>query len=555
MAHSVFICHATEDKVTADAVCAFLEGQGIRCWIAPRDVLPGMDWAEAVLKGINESSLMVLVLSARANASDYVKNEVERAVHAHKPLIPFRIENVDPSGCLALYLSRRHWLDAHTLPLEKHMEKLAETARLLVGSGEEYKRAERVSLAGDSCETRDEVKKVSRHHLRRRGMIVGTSAAVACMIVAVLVVLQLKETPDTPPAGPKKEDYLAAANEYWRAGNYPEATSQFRQILEIDSADFEAQLNLATVLREQGNMDKAIPEYEKAISLNSKDPRPYEHLGEIFEHKRELEKALRSYRECLRTLPEGSEFDEVSRRIKDIETRRQVPLGANPRVDSARDRLDTGVKAFNRGDFDQCIEQMEALLESNPRDSTAQYFLAEAMKRRGERAREEEIQDVLKTAEDSYRNADYEECIRQAERALALDPENTQARQYADSASTRLARGDIEGIRDRYVKALTDGDLLTFLETRCSPELYQRMGKDAETIHSQYDNLQCTTSNISIGLKGKDRAVVGFSIITTGVRRESGRKKVVSDGTLTWEMEQQDGNWRIVNWTYQPVSE
>ena len=40
MAHDVFISHSSKDKPIADAICANLEGTGIRCWIAPRDIAP-----------------------------------------------------------------------------------------------------------------------------------------------------------------------------------------------------------------------------------------------------------------------------------------------------------------------------------------------------------------------------------------------------------------------------------------------------------------------------------------------------------------------------------
>jgi hypothetical protein len=41
MPHDVFVSYSSDDKPTADAVCATLENKGIRCWIAPRDILPG----------------------------------------------------------------------------------------------------------------------------------------------------------------------------------------------------------------------------------------------------------------------------------------------------------------------------------------------------------------------------------------------------------------------------------------------------------------------------------------------------------------------------------
>ena len=39
MAHDVFISHSTSNRPVANAVCASLESAGIRCWIAPRDVM------------------------------------------------------------------------------------------------------------------------------------------------------------------------------------------------------------------------------------------------------------------------------------------------------------------------------------------------------------------------------------------------------------------------------------------------------------------------------------------------------------------------------------
>ena len=69
MPHDIFICHSAKDKPTADALCATLEAKGLRCWIAPRDVLPGADWSEAIIDAINGSRALVLVYSEHANTS------------------------------------------------------------------------------------------------------------------------------------------------------------------------------------------------------------------------------------------------------------------------------------------------------------------------------------------------------------------------------------------------------------------------------------------------------------------------------------------------------
>jgi hypothetical protein len=132
MAHDVFLSYSSQDKPIADAVCGTLEGKRIRCWIAPRDVLPGLPYGEAIVEAIESSRVMVLVFSANSNTSPQVMREVERAVSKGIPILPLRIEQVLPSKSLEHFISSLHWLDALTPPLEKHLQSLAETVQLLL---------------------------------------------------------------------------------------------------------------------------------------------------------------------------------------------------------------------------------------------------------------------------------------------------------------------------------------------------------------------------------------------------------------------------------------
>lgn len=113
----------------ADTICAFLEARGVQCWVAPRDILPGEEWGDSILRGIQACRIMVLIFSKSANDSGPVRSEVDRAVNARKVLIPFRIENVAPTGAMEFHIGRRHWLDAYTPPLERHLELLARAVR------------------------------------------------------------------------------------------------------------------------------------------------------------------------------------------------------------------------------------------------------------------------------------------------------------------------------------------------------------------------------------------------------------------------------------------
>jgi hypothetical protein len=133
MNFDVFISYPHQDKAVADAACARLEGAGIRCWIAPRDVPPGAEWAGAIVDAIDHCRAMVLIFSSSTNESKQIRREVQQAFDGEKPVVPFRIENVVPEKSLRYYMGSVHWLDALTLPLDQHLQKLATSVGALVG--------------------------------------------------------------------------------------------------------------------------------------------------------------------------------------------------------------------------------------------------------------------------------------------------------------------------------------------------------------------------------------------------------------------------------------
>ena len=133
MAHDVFISYSTKDKIIADAVCAKLEENGIRSWIAPRDVPPGSNFAESIVNAINESKVFVLIWSGNANTSEHILNEINRAFDLGVAIIPFRIQDVQPSSAMSYYLANKHWLDAYDPSWESHLNKLILTVSSNLG--------------------------------------------------------------------------------------------------------------------------------------------------------------------------------------------------------------------------------------------------------------------------------------------------------------------------------------------------------------------------------------------------------------------------------------
>ena len=108
---AAFISYAARDRLVAEDLVSRLEREDLRCWIAPRDVRPGAEYASEIIKGISGSNCFVLLLSGASNLSSHVRREVERAASYSKPIYPVRLDEVTPSTKLEYFISMHQWLD------------------------------------------------------------------------------------------------------------------------------------------------------------------------------------------------------------------------------------------------------------------------------------------------------------------------------------------------------------------------------------------------------------------------------------------------------------
>jgi TolB-like protein/Flp pilus assembly protein TadD len=127
----VFVSYASQDAAVANSIVESLEAQGLKCWIAPRDVKPGAQYADAIVRAINEAKAVVLVMSTSAVDSAHVAREVERAASKRKPIIPFRIDGAALNPELEYFLSNAQWIDVPKLGMPAALARLREA----VGQG------------------------------------------------------------------------------------------------------------------------------------------------------------------------------------------------------------------------------------------------------------------------------------------------------------------------------------------------------------------------------------------------------------------------------------
>ncbi len=469
--------------------------------------------------------------------------------------------------------------------------------------------------------------------------------AVVSLTIIVLALWQFTPLPEVFKKSPASsaassiDDTMNSANQFWKEKKYSKAYDEFKKILEVEPDHFEAQFGLANSLKAQDKPDEAIPEYEKAIALNKEDPGAYGQLGLIYEQKQELAKAVDHYKKYLENAPQGQEFEIVSDKVKDLEARiraaapkkeeitktivakKQEPKPepekkAPPKPEKVKTepskpekktvdvsgKLDQGIQAFNQGNFDECIKQMEAVLKLDPRNTSAQYFLSEAKKKKNEKIKEQEINDKLRVAQDAFRTANYRECIKQAEevlelapenvsalnllneakkkaeeeskeqqisdglkvardafqkgnyqqcidqakKILGLDPQNEQARRLLNQARLRMAPQQAKALVAEYVRSVNTKNLLSFYQKACTQPLYQSLRKRTEMSMRLFESLQSTASDINIQFKGINQAEISFSNSITGVSKE-GVKRDLFDGQIKWELRRTGDNWKIAN--------
>ena len=266
MAFDVFISYPSEDKNVADAACAALEAGGIRCWIAPRDVSPGVDWAAAIVDAIEQCRVMVLIFSGHANRSKQIHREVQRACDAGKIIIPFRIEDSSPEKALGYYLGAIHWLDALTPPLERHLLALCDRLRGLL-------QTERAADPSDRF-------------------------AVARKLQAELLQdlqSQIDRLRADVERAQKSGDYMLAGELLY--GRIPTLQKQMRQNGGEDRAETERALKILL------KTSREIEDATVAIRADPNDAKAFARRAQAFDEKEDYARALADYDEAVRLEP------------------------------------------------------------------------------------------------------------------------------------------------------------------------------------------------------------------------------------------------------------
>ena len=106
-AKQVFISYDSADTDFAHKLAEDLRRIGVEVWIAPDCIRPGEGWVDAINRGLEGSSHMVIVLTPRAIASEWVTHETNTAIALERKgklqVIPLDVEQCDPPPLWTAY--------------------------------------------------------------------------------------------------------------------------------------------------------------------------------------------------------------------------------------------------------------------------------------------------------------------------------------------------------------------------------------------------------------------------------------------------------------------
>lgn len=151
------------------------------------------------------------------------------------------------------------------------------------------------------------------------------------------------------------DGWFMLGNEYFKAGNYPEAITQFRRALALKPDYDLAIINMANSYRRLGQDDAALAGYEHYITVDPKNAYVRYQIGEIYLDRGELERAEQQFAEA---------------------------LSIDPKLASAV--VAKGVLAYQRQQLPQAEQLLKEALALKPDVRLAHYNLALIAEARGD---------------------------------------------------------------------------------------------------------------------------------------------------------------------------
>ena len=290
-----------------------------------------------------------------------------------------------------------------------------------------------------------------------------TKLTLACAVACLLTI-----TPQ-PVLSQDIDQLYQQGNTAQSRGNFTEAESIFRQIINIDPNDAGAYNNLGNALYDQGKLEEAISSYAKAIELNPNFVNALVGLGNALDDQGNSEEAIANYQKAIELDPNYAVAYynlgvalERQRKLEEAIANYQKAIELDPNYANAYYNL--GNAKYNQRKLEEAIANYQQAIELDPNYAIAYYNLGNAKYDQGKL--EEAIANYQQAIEldpnyanayNNLGNAKYnqrklEEAIANYQQAIELDPNDAFA--YYNLGNAQYDQGKLEEAIANYQQAI-----------------------------------------------------------------------------------------------------
>lgn len=280
MSIDVFISYSSKDHDLARDLKQSLEANGYATWMTPDDVRPNRPWAEQIVAAIDECRAILVLVSRNSNASEHVSREVNIAVTKAKPVLPVRVEDVNPGGSLEFLLSLKQWVDAFPGPINTHIEDLQSAITTLINdAGQE---------AGMAVNTNIPLGKTGQSSpaKSRKSMWLLAAGIIGVLLISCLAISGggLYYYMSSKPAVQKPKaktfaDYKKEGEAAYDKKDFKKAVELLTQATKLNPNSFNVWVMLADSYVELESYSNAVYAYKKAVSFGPNNEGALSQLG------------------------------------------------------------------------------------------------------------------------------------------------------------------------------------------------------------------------------------------------------------------------------------
>jgi serine/threonine protein kinase len=383
-----------------------------------------------------------------------------------------------------------------------------------------------------------------------------------------------------------------------REGRKPEALELFEELAGDKNADLRPYRSLAEIFEELGDVEKALDYYRlcAAIAQEGKEVEDFNvKVGQLearlsgptLEEQGLLDIAGKNPPAQIQPEELKAETVEVKTEKNRETSGRDVRTegveqpdfepGKNPAnkkdpepvlpVPEPGPIFSEGLSLFNREEYSGAVEKMKEVVRMDPGHTEAKYYMAVAERRLAaqiqRRENEAQVLNLLRSGREYLGSGEYAAVIQKARQVLSLDKGNEEARQLlsraealAVQAREKAFREEIFLVFEAYKSSFADGRMDDFYKEYSVPELYRKMGRQAQMLTNLYKNFQSDFSQPELSDVLEEngrytRATLRFIQAAIGESKQGERGEIIN-GAYTWEMRWVGRSWRIFSVSFSP---